>query len=92
MQSLIVLHHNAGPARKGCIQTHRVLYNAIVLHPVCTLALPTYNALYNAGSAGLQQQDRANQDVRGVAFALDTITLLPNWPEIAKISFISFFL
>ena len=56
--------------------------------PVCALALPTYNALYNAGSAGLQQQDRANQDVRGVAFALDTITLLPNWPEIAKISFI----
>ena len=92
MQSLIVLHHNAGPARNCCIQTHRVLYNAIVLHKVCALALPTYNALYNAGSAGLQQQDRVNQDVRGVAFALDTITLLPNWPEIAKISFISFFL
>ena len=69
-----------------------VLYNAIILHPVCSLALPGYSVLYNAGSAGLQQQDWANQDVRGVAFALDTITLLPNWPEIAKISFIFIFL
>ena len=69
-----------------------VLYNAIILHPVCSLALPGYNVLYNAGSAALQQQDQANQDVRGVAFALDTITLLPNWPEIAKISFIFIFL
>ena len=69
-----------------------VLYNAIILHPVCSLALPGYNVLYNAGSTGLQQQDRANQDVRGVAVALDTITLLPNWPEIAKISFIFIFL
>ena len=75
-----------------CVIFHCVHYNAIILHPVCVLALPTSNALYNAGSAGLQQQDRANQDVRGVAFALDTITLLPNWPEIAKISFIFIFL
>ena len=61
MQSLIVLHHNAGPARNGCIQTHRVLYNAIVLHPVCALALPTYNALI---SIGIEQLTIFQEQVR----------------------------
>ena len=51
-----VLHFTA------CITTQLfyiqcVLYNAIILHPVCSLALPGYSVLYNAGSAGLQQQD-----------------------------------